>query len=153
MLLLTHGDIKSNPGPKHRTSTYFSCCCWNVNSNMEHNKLSLLWAYNTLNKFHITCISETHLDKWADNDALSIEGYNIIRADHPNNLKRCVCIYFKEHLKLKQIITSNFSECILCEISMGNKTSYIAVTYCSPTLVNLIFFWRIVKNVCTRFSS
>ena len=26
MLLLTHGDIESNPGPKHRTSNYFSCC-------------------------------------------------------------------------------------------------------------------------------
>ena len=26
MLLLTHGDIKSNPGLKHRTSNYFSCC-------------------------------------------------------------------------------------------------------------------------------
>ena len=44
-----------------------------------------------------------------------------------------VCIYFKEQLKLKQIITSNFSECILCEISMGNKIGYIAVTYHSPS--------------------
>ena len=26
MLLLTHGDIVSNQGPKHRTSNYFSCC-------------------------------------------------------------------------------------------------------------------------------
>ena len=51
-----------------------------------------------------------------------IYGYNIIRPDHPHTQKRGgVCIYFKEQLKLKQIITPNFSECILCEISMGNK--------------------------------
>ena len=129
MLLLTHGDIESNPGPKHRTSNYFSCCHWNVNSILAHNKLSLLSAYNTLHKFDVICISETYLDRSADNDALSIDGYNIIRADHPHNQKRGgVCIYFKEQLKLKQIITPNFSECILCEISVRNKTGYIAIT-------------------------
>ena len=63
MLLLTHGDIESNPEPKHRTSTYFSCCHWNVNSIMAHNKLSLLSAHNTLHKFDVICISETYLDK------------------------------------------------------------------------------------------
>ena len=134
MLLLTHGDIESNPGPKHRTSNYFSCCHWNVNIIMALNKLSLQSAYNTLHKLDVICISETYLDKSADNDALSIDGYKIIRADHPHNQKRDgVCIYFKEQLKLKQIITPNFSECILCEISMGNKIGYIAVTYHSPS--------------------
>ena len=129
MLLLTHGDIESNPGPKHRTWNYFSCCHWNVNSILAHNKLSLMSSYNTLHKFDVICISETYLDKSADNDALSIDGYNIIRADHPHNQKRGgVCIYFKEQLKLKQIITPNFSECILCEISVRNKTGYIAIT-------------------------
>ena len=134
MLLLTHDDNESNPGPKHRTSNYFSFCHWNVNSIMAHNKLSLLSAQNTLPKFDVICISETYLDKSADNDALSIDGYNIIRADHPHNQKRGgACIYFKEQLKLKQIITLIFSECILCEMSMGDKIGYIAVTYCSPS--------------------
>ena len=77
MLLLTHGDIEGNPGPKRRTSNYFSCCHWNVNSITAHNKLSLLSEYNT----YVICISEIYLDKSADNDALSIDGYNIIRAD------------------------------------------------------------------------
>ena len=112
---MTHGDIESNSGPKRGTSNYFSCCHWNVNSIMAHNILSLLSAYNTLHKFDVTCISETYLDKSADHDALSIDGYNIIRADHLLNQKRGgVCIYFKEQLKLKQIITPNLSECILC---------------------------------------
>ena len=50
MLLLTHSDIETNPGPKPKTSNYFSCCHWNVNSIMAH-KLLLLSAYNTLHKF------------------------------------------------------------------------------------------------------
>ena len=104
-----------------------------VNSILAHNKPSLLSAYSTLHKFDVICISETCLDKSADNDALSNDGYNIIRADHPRNQKRgSVCIYFNDQLKLKQIITPNFSECILCEISVRNKTGYI-VTYCSPS--------------------
>ena len=92
MLLLTHGDIESNPGPKLRTSNYFSCCQCNVNSIMAHNQLSLLSAYNTLHKFDVICISETYLDKSGDNDALSIDGYNIIRSDQPHNQKRW-CMY------------------------------------------------------------
>ena len=52
---------------------------------MAHKKLSLLPAYKTLHKFDVICISETYLDKSADDDALSIDSYNIIRADHPNN--------------------------------------------------------------------
>ena len=67
MLLLTHGDIDTNPGPKCRTSNYFSCFHWNVNSIMAHNKLSLLSACNTFHKFDVICISETYLDKSADN--------------------------------------------------------------------------------------
>ena len=38
-----------------------------------------------IHKFDILCISETHLDSSVlkDGNALSIEGYSIIRADHP----------------------------------------------------------------------
>ena len=75
MLLLTHGNIESNPGPKRRTSI----------------------QYNILHKFDVICILETYLGKSADNDALPIDGYNIIRADHPHNQKRSgLYIYYKE---------------------------------------------------------
>ena len=78
MLLLIHCDNESNPGPKHRTSNYFSCCHWKENKIMAQKKLSLLSAYSTLHKFDVICISETYLHKSADNDALSTG--NIIRA-------------------------------------------------------------------------
>ena len=100
MLLLTHGDIESNPGPKRRTSNYFSFYDWNVNSIMAHNKRSLLPACNTVPKYDVICISETYLDKSVDNNASSIDVCNIIKADYPQNQKRSgICIYFKEQLK------------------------------------------------------
>ena len=109
MLFLTHGEIEINPRPKPRRTNYFSCYHWIVNSIMAHNKLSLLSAYNTFHKYDVICISETYLDKSADINVLSIGGYNIIKADHPHNQKRGgACIYFKEQLKLKHIITPNF---------------------------------------------
>ena len=84
-----------------------------------------------LDTFHDAVII---LDKSADNYALSIYGYNIIRVDHLLNQRRGgVCICFKEQFQLKQVITPNFSECILCEILMGNKIDYTAVTYRSPS--------------------
>ena len=38
------------------------------------------------------------------NSLLEIDGYNLIRADHPNNTKRGgVCIYYKESLPVRVI--------------------------------------------------
>ena len=73
ILLLTHGDIEANPGPTKKTSNYFSCCHWNVNSILAHNKMSLLTAYNIVQKFEIICISETYLDSTVDNKTVEIK--------------------------------------------------------------------------------
>ena len=64
----------------------------------------MLEAYNALHNYDIICISEIFLDSshsYGDH-SLKLEGYELIRADHPNNTKRGgVCIYYKEHLPLK----------------------------------------------------
>ena len=93
MLFLTHVDIESKSRPKWRTSNYFLCCHWYSNSIVA---LSLLSALNTLHKYDVIWILRTYLDKSTDNDALSIDGYNIIRAGPPHGQKRVgVCIYLK----------------------------------------------------------
>ena len=58
------GDIESNPGSKTKTKkpNFFSCCHWNVNSILAHNKLSVLEAYNIAHKYVIISISESYLD-------------------------------------------------------------------------------------------
>ena len=100
-LLLLCGDVESNPGPKVRQ--ILSVIHWNLNSLSVHDyiKLSSLQAFNTLHKFDLICISETFFDSSisSDNPSLALNGYRLIRSDHPNNIKRGgVCIYNKESL-------------------------------------------------------
>ena len=58
------GEIEENPGPKPYICGSLSISYWNLNSISAHNfiKLSLLRAYISINKFDITCLSETYLD-------------------------------------------------------------------------------------------
>ena len=77
----------------------------NFNNRFKNfNKVSLLNAYTSLHSFDIICLSETYLDSSILSHDLNLEvqGYDLIRADHPSNVKRGgVCIYYKNHLLLK----------------------------------------------------
>ena len=81
-------------------NTSLSFCHWNLNSISPHDffKVSLLEAYNATHKFDIICLSETFLNSSLqnDDDSLVLNGYKLVRADNPRDLKRGdVCIYFK----------------------------------------------------------
>ena len=99
IVLKISGDIEENSGPKPRSNhESFSICHWNLNSISARNyiKLSFLKASIFTHKFDVICISEAYLDSdiTDDDDNLKIEGYNLIRPDHPSNTKRGgVCIY------------------------------------------------------------
>ena len=86
LLLLSHGDIEVISGPKKFSK--LSCCHWNVNSILAHNKLSLITVYNTVQKFDVICVSETYLNSSVNENLLLIPGYHLLRADHPDNLKK-----------------------------------------------------------------
>ena len=74
-------------------------------------KLYSIAAYNSINKNDFICISETYLDssvQSGDTD-ISINGYNLIHADHPSNTKRGgVCIYYRESLAV-QLVKTNYT--------------------------------------------
>ena len=94
-----------------------------MNRIIARNKLFLLSAYNPIHKYDIICISESYLHNTADNNVLSTDGFNLIKADHPNNQKKGgTCMDFKGQLKLRQINATYFSKCILSEVTIGNKT-------------------------------
>ena len=129
--LLQHGDIKLNPGPKY-------ICHGNLNSLTAHNylKVSQLQAFNLVHKCDILCILETHLDSSVskDDNALHIEGFSIIRADHPSNTKRgSVCIYYNDKISVRQMNNINFPECLACEVVIGKKKVYVITLYCFPS--------------------
>ena len=132
LLLLKHGDVEINPGPKKKETRFFSCLHWNINSILAHNKLTLLQAYNTIHQYDILCISETYFDSSISNDdtTLSLPGYNLARSDHPGNVKRGgVCLYYKEKLSLRMINVSFLSQCVLCEVTLQRQKGYVIVIY------------------------
>ena len=63
-----------------------------------------------------------------------LNGYTLLRADLPNNLKRgVVCIYYKESLGVRGVKLSNLSQCVICEVSWQNCKGDIGVVYRSTS--------------------
>ena len=90
---------------------------------MAHNKLPLLTAYNSALNYDFICLTETYLDSTVDPNNLLINGYKLLRADHPDNVKRGgMCLYYKGNLTLQLADTPYVEQCILCEINIQNTT-------------------------------
>ena len=78
--------------------------------------------------------SETYLDSTIPDSLLEIDGYNLVRADHPNNIKRGgVCIYYKELLPVRVISLPYIKEALLLGMTDNNKKIIVSVIYCSPS--------------------
>ena len=65
-----------------------------MNSLVAHNKISSLAAYNSVYRYDINCISDSFLDSTIsdDDNILHMQGFNLIGADHPDNMKREVSL-------------------------------------------------------------
>ena len=138
------GDIELNPGPQKIPHTYLSCCHWNVNSLATDNysKVLALKAYNSNYKYDFICISETFLDSsFEPNDKdLMLDGYKLIRSDHPSNTKRGgVYIYYKESLAVCLVDITSLPECLVCEVTIQNKKGCVTVMYRSPRQSSIEF--------------
>ena len=65
---------------------------------------------------------------------MDIDGYNLLRSDHPSNTKRGgVCIYYKNYLPLRLININYLNECIVFDIKLGDKICSFVVLYRSPS--------------------
>ena len=100
------------------------------------SKTTQLEAFNSLYKHDFICISKTYFNssilEW--DSSFQLDGYKVIRVDHPSNTKRGgVCIYYEELLSIWALNVTNLSECIICEVSLQNCKEYIAVIYRSPS--------------------
>ena len=132
------GDIEENTGPQSKPCNSLFICHWNLNCIPTHNfiKLSLLRAYISIDKFDITCLSETYLDSSISSNDGNLEepGYTLVRADNPNNSKRGgVCIYYLNSLQLKVIDIQFLNECLNFEINVGGKMFNFLCLYRSPS--------------------
>ena len=139
IFLQCDGDVELNPGLKKLKTNYLSVCHWNLNSLSAHSftKLTQLKAYNSIYKYNFICLSETYLDSSTPDTLIEIEGYKLIRVDHPGNIKRGgVCIYYKESLPVQVISTPYFKEALLLEMNHNNKKVMVSVIYRSPSQTN-----------------
>ena len=74
-------------------------------------------------------MTETNLDSTVNTNNLLINGYNLLRAHHPDNVKwGDVCLYYMENLTLRLVDTHYIEQCILCEINVQNITGYVQIT-------------------------
>ena len=131
------GDIEKNPGPLKDFSQTFSIGHWNLNSLAAHNftKVALLKVHLSVPRFDIFCISETYLNSsiTKDDDNLQIPGFDLIRCDHPSNIKTGgVAINYKNFLPLK-LIDVYLSESILFQLQIGSKISDFISPYRPPS--------------------
>ena len=138
LLLLCHGVIESNPGPKRSGNCQpLKFCHWNLNSILSENcfKVSLLKSFNALHNYDFICLSETFLSPSVSFtlDFLDIDCYNIVRSDHPSGSKRKgVCCYFKESLPIRILKITPMTECLVLEM-LYNKLYIVSVIYRSPS--------------------
>ena len=151
-LLILCDGIELNAGPKD--AKYLSLCHWNLNSIAAHDfaKVSALKAFNTTKNFDFICLSESYLDSTisSDDKNLCLDGYKLIRADHPKNIKQGgVCIYYRETLPVKIIQLSYLPECLVCEINYDNKKIFIITLDRSPSQSTDEFdeFLRILERI------
>ena len=152
-LLLCHGDIEINPGPKKLKKISLSVCHWNLTSLSAHkfSKLTQLKAYISKYKHDFICLSETYLDSSIPDSLLEIDGYNLILSDHLNGIKRGgVCIYFKKEILPDRVINIHYlKEALLLEMIYNNKRVIVSVIYRSPSQNNSEFdsFLRSVERL------
>ena len=135
-MLFRCGDVKANPGPNY---SYLKFCHWNLNGLVTHDsiKISLIQAYITQYNYDIICLSETFLNSstQTNDDRISIDEHNFIRADHPSDSKRGrVCIYYKEHIPLiKRDDICTLNNCLVTKIRSQGEKCLLTCIYRSPS--------------------
>ena len=111
-------DTESNPGPKKSGNCEtLKFCHWNMNRILPVNcfEVSLLKSFNALHNYDFICLSETFLSPSVSSmlDSLNIDGYNVVRSDHPSGSNRGVCFYFKESHPIRILKITPMTKCLV----------------------------------------
>ena len=122
---------------------------WNLNGH-DSIKISLLQAYIIPNNYGIICLSETFLNSsiQTNDDRISIDEYNLTRADHSNGSKRGeVCIYYKEHIPLiKRDDICTLDSFLVTEIRSQGDKCFLTSAYRFPSQNH-----DELEDFCTKF--
>ena len=115
-LLSQCGDIEKNPGFQYSSLSFYH---WNLNGLTAHDCINPLW-YKLILPIKIFCLSEAFLNSSIQSydHKLKIDGYNLIRFDHPSDSKKGgVCIYYKQRIPLiSRDELCTLDNCVVTEI-------------------------------------
>ena len=141
LTLFVRSDIHLNLMPKrNRSCYYFAIYHQNLNSATAYNYEKIKFeAYNTFTKFDMICISKSCQDSsiLSNSEQLNIKGYKLVRNDHPGNVRRgVICAHFRESLPVRFISSPYLNECLIFEVFVNNKKSYLVSLYWSPSQVS-----------------
>ena len=72
-----------------------------------------------------------------DNHKLKIDGYNLIRPDHPTDSKKSgIGIYYKEHIPLiRRDDLCTLDNCLITEIPLQSKKCFLTCVYRLPSQI------------------
>ena len=114
-------------------------------------------AYISMYKHDFIYLSDTYLDSSTPDSLLEIDGYILVRVDHPNDIKRDgVWNYCKESLLVRVISLPYRKEALLLETTCKNKKVMVSVIYHSLSQNNCEFdlflsnFKKLLSNINTR---
>ena len=142
--ILLSGDIETNPGPGT-----LGFCTWNLNSIAAYDflRVALLEAYNSVHKYDLIGIVETHLDTTINEARLALDGYTFHKSSHPQNMKRGgVGLYVKDTLPSKfRSDLAVLPECIILEVHIHGKKYFFVVLYRSPSQTQSEFDTFMIK--------
>ena len=131
ILLIRSGDVELNPGLKKSSLlTFFH---WLLNGIAAHDfaKISLIQSHALSYNIDIIFLSETFLDSSIEtnNPKLNISGYNLLRSDHPSDIKRGgVCMFYKDYLPvIRRDDLCALTECIVVESIRGQNLYFLLV--------------------------
>ena len=103
----------------------------------DFSKIAQVSAFLSVYNFDVFCICESFLNSEIKNDdpRLAIEGYDLVRCDHPSDSKRGeVCVYYKSHLSLiRRPELTSLEECLTCELKSGTNSFIFCLLYRSPS--------------------
>ena len=90
-LLFRCSDVEANPHPKYLSLTFCHC---NLNGLTAHHSI-LVTSSITQNNDDIIYLLEKLINSsiQTNDDRISIDGYNLIRADHPSDSKKVEFVF------------------------------------------------------------
>ena len=126
-ILLIISGIEVNPGPVLSKKTKLPFAVWNLDSipARDFARIPLIETFQATYDFDLFGVCESLLNKYIAKDDISMNGFSPepLRADKPGNVRNGgVCLYFKEHLLIKERCDLEIlPETIVAEIKLNRK--------------------------------